>query len=136
LGGHVVEILSLSSSSPCLDAGNNSLLLEDLFDLNGNSNIEEPKPYDLHYLCQNQSYWIPRIVNGTVDMGAYELGPQCAGADWDEDGTVTVADIFAFLSDWFANDPKAQCFGATMPPTGCGVPAIFAFLSAWFAGCA
>ncbi|MBX3402326.1 MAG: hypothetical protein KF699_02830 [Phycisphaeraceae bacterium] len=49
-------------------------------------------------------------------------------ADWDGNNTVEVADIFAFLSSWFANDPAAQNFGGSM-----GVGAIFAFLSAWFA---
>jgi hypothetical protein len=49
-------------------------------------------------------------------------------ADWCEDGEVGVPDIFCFLSDWFAMDAEARCFGGT-----CEVPAIFAFLSAWFA---
>ena len=49
-------------------------------------------------------------------------------ADWDGNNIVEVADIFAFLSSWFANDPAAQNFGGSM-----GVGAIFAFLSAWFA---
>jgi hypothetical protein len=39
-----------------------------------------------------------------------------------------VPDIFCFLSDWFAMDPEARCYGGT-----CDVPAIFAFLSVWFA---
>jgi hypothetical protein len=48
--------------------------------------------------------------------------------DWDGDANVTVGDIFAFLTAWFANDPAAFTFGGEL-----GVPAIFAFLSAWFA---
>jgi hypothetical protein len=55
--------------------------------------------------------------------------PPCA-ADYDGNGQVQVADIFAFLSAWFAGEPAAFNFGGTP-----GVPAIFAFLSAWFAGC-
>ncbi|MBX3407352.1 MAG: hypothetical protein KF869_11380 [Phycisphaeraceae bacterium] len=55
--------------------------------------------------------------------------PPCA-ADFDGNGQVQVADIFAFLSAWFANEPAAINFGGTP-----GVPAIFAFLAAWFAGC-
>jgi hypothetical protein len=43
---------------------------------------------------------------------------------------VNVPDIFAFLSDWFSDEPAAQNFGGAN-----GVGAIFAFLSAWFAGC-
>ncbi len=54
----------------------------------------------------------------------------CCPADYDGNGQREVADIFAFLSDWFAGVPRAFNFGGTA-----GVPAIFAFLSAWFAGC-
>jgi hypothetical protein len=55
--------------------------------------------------------------------------PTCP-ADFDGNGQVEVADIFAFLAAWFAGEPAAFEFGGTP-----GVPAIFAFLSAWFAGC-
>ncbi len=49
-------------------------------------------------------------------------------ADWDGSYEVDVPDIFAFLSDWFANLPAARCYGGT-----CDTPAIFAFLADWFA---
>ncbi len=55
--------------------------------------------------------------------------PTCP-ADYDGNGQVQVADIFAFLAAWFAGEPAAFEFGGTP-----GVPAIFAFLAAWFAGC-
>ena len=55
-------------------------------------------------------------------------GPAFCDADWCQDGSVGVPDIFCFLSDWFANDPEARNYGGTN-----GVPAIFAFLSVWFA---
>lgn len=55
--------------------------------------------------------------------------PPCA-CDWDGNSELQVADIFAFLGDWFADVPAAQNFGGTP-----GVPAIFAFLACWFAGC-
>ncbi|MBY0260867.1 MAG: hypothetical protein K2Q20_00885 [Phycisphaerales bacterium] len=52
-------------------------------------------------------------------------------ADFDLSGTRDVADIFAFLSAWFANAP-----GADFDASGTrDVADIFAFLSAWFAGC-
>lgn len=57
------------------------------------------------------------------------ITPPCA-ADFDGNGTPEVADIFTFLTAWFAGDPAAYQFGGTP-----GVPAIFAFLTAWFAGC-
>jgi hypothetical protein len=57
-------------------------------------------------------------------------GTECA-ADFDGNGQVQVPDIFAFLSAWFAQDPRADFDGNG----GIAVPDIFAFLSAWFAGC-
>lgn len=71
-------------------------------------------------------------TNGRPDLDENENGvldecEDCA-ADWDGDLVVAIPDIFAFLSDWFAEDPDARNFGGAP-----GVPAIFAFLAAWFA---
>jgi len=54
--------------------------------------------------------------------------PPCP-ADHDASGTLDAADIFAFLSDWFAGDADFDLSGQTE------VPDIFVYLSAWFAGC-
>ena len=54
----------LRSDSPALDAGDNSLLPADMFDLDGDGDTAEPLPVDLDGHA--------RIENGTVDMGAYE----------------------------------------------------------------
>ncbi len=62
-----------------------------------------------------------------VDSGT----PEPCLADFDDNGTRDVPDIFAFLSAWFARDPAANFDGAS----GVEVPDIFAFLSLWFAGC-
>ena len=56
--------------------------------------------------------------------------PSCL-ADHDGNGHVEVADIFAFLGDWFAGLPAGDALG----DGGNGVPDIFAFLAAWFSGC-
>ena len=53
-------------------------------------------------------------------------------ADFDSNGVRDVSDIFAFLSSWFANDPRADFDASGMPVA---VPDIFAFLASWFAGC-
>ncbi len=71
--------------------------------------------------------------NGTVSVfgascSGVVCGPQFCDADWCQDGSVGVPDIFCFLSDWFAFVPAARNYGGTN-----GVPAIFAFLSIWFA---
>jgi len=63
-------------------------------------------------------------LNGIIDICQSDSCP----CDWDGSSHVNVPDIFAFLSDWFAEVPAARCFGGT-----CGVPDIFAFLSCWFA---
>lgn len=52
-------------------------------------------------------------------------------ADFNCSGVVEVGDIFAFLSAWFASDPKSDIDGDTVKT----VADIFAFLSLWFAGC-
>lgn len=57
-------------------------------------------------------------------------GTGCA-ADFDGNGLREVPDIFAYLSAWFSQDPRADVDGTP----GITVPDIFSFLSAWFAGC-
>ena len=52
-------------------------------------------------------------------------------ADFDCSGTIHIADVFAFLSAWFAQDAAADFDGDGHR----GVPDIHAFLSAWFQGC-
>jgi len=54
----------LSFGSPCVNAGNNSDLPPDTFDLDGDGNTTEPIPLDLGGSA--------RVQGSTVDMGAYE----------------------------------------------------------------
>jgi hypothetical protein len=54
----------------------------------------------------------------------------CA-ADYNCSGTLTVQDIFDFLSGWFAGDARADFNGVN----GLTVQDIFDFLNAWFIGC-
>ncbi|MDV3000845.1 MAG: hypothetical protein N5P05_002451 [Chroococcopsis gigantea SAG 12.99] len=56
---------ALLSGSPAINAGNNSGMAEDTFDLDGDGNILEPVPYD-----QTGSN---RVSGGRVDIGAVEL---------------------------------------------------------------
>jgi hypothetical protein len=58
---------------------------------------------------------------------AYSICP----ADFDCNGSLAVADIFAFLNAWFAGSPAADLDGTP----GLQVNDIFAFLNIWFAGC-
>jgi hypothetical protein len=66
--------LRLSSSSPAIDRGDNTLVPPDVFDLNGNSNIAEPIPFDADnhsrfVRWRNQQNGMPPIV----DLGSYEF---------------------------------------------------------------
>jgi predicted outer membrane repeat protein len=67
--------LRLSPDSPCVDAGFNDALPPDTPDLDGDGDTDEPIPFDLDAL--------PRIVNWTVDMGAYEY-QHCEGVNCDD----------------------------------------------------
>ncbi len=64
------------------------------------------------------------------------LVPQRCPADFDRDGEVGVADIFAFLTAWFAGPGGAESWRADFDGScTADVSDIFAFLAAWFAGC-
>jgi hypothetical protein len=88
-------------------------------------------------LAPDKSVYV--LANLRDEFGA-DLGPTAlirinpvggCPADFDNNGTVAVPDIFAFLAAWFAQDESADFDGNTMIQ----VPDIFAFLAAWFAGC-
>jgi hypothetical protein len=81
--------------------------------------------YDQAPLCTDRGP-IFMADNMTVTL----LGAPCA-PDFDQNGTLAVADIFAFINAWFAGDVRADFDGSG----ALGVADIFAFLNAWFAGC-
>ena len=58
--------MRLKLGSPCINTGDNSPILVDEFDLDSDRDPNELLPYDLEGR--------PRILNGTVDIGAYESG--------------------------------------------------------------
>lgn len=73
----------------------------------------------------------PGLAGGTATLRGGFLAPRLCAADFDASGTRDVADIFAFLSAWFASGP-----GADFDNSGVrDVADIFSFLSTWFAGC-
>ena len=59
------DALVPTAGAPVRDGGSNTGVLPDFADLDGNGNVSERTPVDL----ANS----PRIVNQTVDMGAYEM---------------------------------------------------------------
>lgn len=71
---------TLSEVSPCVDAGINDVVLQDVFDLDGDGDTQEATP-DL--AMRNRSLGSSVRHYGTcqsrVDMGAYEFLPDCNG---------------------------------------------------------
>ncbi len=70
-------------------------------------------------------------TNGVEAWVVTGFTPIVCAADFNRSGAAEVADIFDFLSAWFAADPRADINGLD----GVGVQDIFDFLSAWFVGC-
>jgi len=64
---------------------------------------------------------------GSDDIAWFEI-PSACRADWDRNGAVQVADIFAFLASWFAGNGDYNGNGVNE------VSDIFAFLADWFSG--
>ncbi|UCD52859.1 MAG: PKD domain-containing protein, partial [Phycisphaerales bacterium] len=82
--------LRLSSASPCIDSGYNDAVDVD-WDLRGN----------------------PRIVNGVVDMGAYEHQGPYTGIDEDGDGIEDVIDEDPLIySNDFRDDASTETYGS------------------------
>lgn len=69
-------------------------------------------------------------VNTACNVSGNNTTP-CCRADYNQSGSVTVQDIFDFISGYFSSDVRADINGAS----GVTVQDIFDFLGAYFAGC-
>jgi hypothetical protein len=105
--GTADDDLRLLATSACIDAGDNTALPPDIFDLNNNGDTSEPLPIDLvgglrrvnHPGTPNTGY--PPWAQVIVDMGAYEFRdfPPLLG-DVNFDGVVNVDDLLAVINAW------------------------------------
>ena len=94
----------LAAGSPSIDAGDNTALPSDQFDLDEDGDTDEPIPIDLD--------GNPRFVDDPdtrdtglgdppiVDMGAYEFQGVACPWDLDGDGLVGTGDLIVMLGSW------------------------------------
>lgn len=83
----------LGDGSDVIDAGSVTFLQGDMYDVDQDFDTSEYTP--------SLDTMFPRIIECTVDMGAYEwLDPCDCYADITSDGTVGVADLIAAITAW------------------------------------
>lgn len=68
---------------------------------------------------------------GSTCNPAGNTSTPCCKADFNQNGALSVQDVFDFLDAWFAGQPEANFAGGSGTPT---VQSVFDFLTAWFAG--
>ncbi len=111
--------LHLAAGSPCLDAGDQTLLPADVADLDGDGDTGEATPFDLDGNA--------RVVGDYVDMGAYEgaVGPAnepptaVAGGDQAiHAGVIVFLDGSASFDDNDASQDLAYAWTLTQIPAG------------------
>ena len=85
----------LMAGSPCIDAGDNLSVPNDVLDLDADANTAEPIPWDL----DGKTRFVDGDCNCTavVDMGAYEFGYV---GDLNCNGSVTMSDIAILALAW------------------------------------
>jgi hypothetical protein len=120
--GTIDDNLRLLPGSPCIDAGDNTAVPADEFDLDGDGDTAEPIPFDLAGLPRFLDD--PKTIdtgNGTppiVDMGAYEFTGSVNPLDLTGDGVVDAADLAQLLAQWgpCAPSPPAPLPGGERCP--------------------
>lgn len=121
--------------SPCIDAGDNSAVPADTYDLDDDGDTGEKMPLDLDLNPRRlDDSGTDDTGNGSgalVDIGAYEFqGTTCVG-DYDGNTIVDIRDVLAFLNAWNAGESAADIDGNGTVDTR----DVIAFLNAWTIGC-
>ncbi len=107
--------LRLLPGSPCIDAGDSNSVADDLADLDGDGDPNEPIPWDLD---GNPRFFDDPVTDDTgvgtwpiVDMGAYEFGKVCGDAnhpypvgDMNLDCEVDISDAVILAVAWLSED--------------------------------
>ncbi|MGP1345164.1 MAG: right-handed parallel beta-helix repeat-containing protein [Phycisphaerales bacterium] len=99
--GNFDDNLRLLPTSPCIDSANNTLLPNDLLDLNANNIIVETLPVDFD--GKPRRIDLPSVPNTgvgsapIVDFGAFEVQPQPCPADINNNGAIDSDDLGILL---------------------------------------
>lgn len=116
----------LAPASPCRDAGDRSFLPADAFDLDADMNALETLSRD--------AAGFRRIVNGQVDIGAYEWQRSCS-ADVSPsspgiagDGVTDIDDLFVVINGW---GPCDQCVADVNGDDQADIDDLFLVINAW-----
>jgi hypothetical protein len=121
----------LGPGSPCIDAGDNTAVPPDDFDLDDDGDTDEPTPFDLdgnpRFVDDPDTDDTGKGESPIVDMGAYEYQIPCP-ADVTDDGAVNVDDLFAVLNDW---GPCNACPADINDDGVVNVDDLFAVLNSW-----
>lgn len=129
------EDFRLLSSSPVVDrADERALPIGDMTTDNGDAdedgNVYEPSPLDLAGAPRAvRAFGTAPASHLVIDLGAFEVQQVLCAPDWNGNGTVTLQDLFDFLSAYFRDDADFNRSGHT------DVGDVFDFLAAYFAGC-
>ena len=121
--------LRLRFGSPCIDAGDNTTVLPDHADLDGDGDTQEPIPLDMdgneRFVDDPDTEDTGNGAPPIIDMGAYEYQPPDCPADFDGDGDVDTADLLHLLGAWGTPDGDVDGDGDT------DTADLLALLGAW-----
>lgn len=98
IAGTEDDDLRLPDGSSCFNAGDNTALLPDVADLDSDGDTAELTPLDMSGNL--------RIINGTVDMGAYEF--EKYSADFNGDLPVDLYDFCILAQQWLKTGDSYQ----------------------------